>query len=133
MSFTISLLITIAIYIYSLPIHDHGIQRGLPRLIWAPAITYTAITLLHFTAGTSLLHCIQHCATRLQGTPCYSIKQNTVKHTICSILQTDAVPMIIGNTLQQSYKLAVVFFQTYGQFNLILEEEGGQGHSILPI
>lgn len=70
------------VHVHGLPVHDQGIQRGLPRLVWAPAIAYRAIALLHFTTGTALLHCIQHWATRLQGTPCYSVKQWNIQYTI---------------------------------------------------
>lgn len=59
-----------------LPIHDHGVQRGLSRLVGAPAVADAAVTLLHFTPCTTRLHGIQHRATALQGTPGY----DTVKH-----------------------------------------------------
>lgn len=59
-----------------LPVHDHGVQRGLSRLIGAPAVADAAVTLLHFTPCTARLHGVQHRATALQGTPGYG----TVKH-----------------------------------------------------
>lgn len=73
------------VYVHGLPIHDHGIQRGLSGLIWAPAIADAAITLLHFTTSTAHLHCIQHRAAGLQGAPRYSTTQNTVRHPVYTI------------------------------------------------
>lgn len=59
-----------------LPVHDHGVQRGLSRLIGAPAVADAAVTLLHFTPCTACLHGVQHRATALQGAPGYG----TVTH-----------------------------------------------------
>lgn len=73
------------VYVHGLPIHDHGIQRGLSGLIWAPAIADAAITLLHFTTSTAHLHRIQHRAAGLQGAPRYSTTQNTVRHPVYTI------------------------------------------------
>lgn len=59
-----------------LPVHDHGVQCGLPRLVRAPAVADAAVTLLHFTPSTACLHGIQHGAAPLQGAPGYG----TVRH-----------------------------------------------------
>ena len=48
------------VHVQDLPIHDHGIQCGLARLVRASAKADAAITLLHFTTGTAFLHRIQH-------------------------------------------------------------------------
>lgn len=69
------------LYVQGLPVHDHGIQGGLSRLIWAPTVAHSAIALLHFTAGTSLLHCIQHGAARLQGAP--RCRRRTGTRSVC--------------------------------------------------
>lgn len=59
-----------------LPVHDHGVQCGLPCLVRAPAVADAAVTLLHFTPSTACLHGIQHGAAPLQGAPGYG----TVRH-----------------------------------------------------
>lgn len=48
-----------------LPVHDHGVESGFTSLVWTAAIPHAAVALLCLTAGTSLLHCIQHRSTRL--------------------------------------------------------------------
>lgn len=48
------------LYAHALPVHDQGVQRGLPGLVWAPTVAHRPIALLHLTAGAALLHGIQH-------------------------------------------------------------------------
>lgn len=52
-----------------LPVHDHGVQRGLPRLIWAATVAHAAVALLDLTAGAAFLHRVQHGAAGLQNSP----------------------------------------------------------------
>lgn len=69
-----------------LPVHDHGVQRGLSSLVGAPAVADTAVTLLYFTPRTAHFHGVQHRAAALQGAPGYAIvkQSDTMFSTQCS-------------------------------------------------
>lgn len=102
--------------VHGLPIHDHGIQRGLPGLIWAPAIADAAITLLHFTTSTAHLHCIQHWAAGLQGAPRCRTKQNTVRHQVCTI-HCETQPGEEVNPLRQTMMVFISSWQCQTRFD----------------